>query len=304
MNSHDQDLGSTAPALLSNGTVLQVGKNQLAYLMSQSNLGGNTGTGIATRRSRCARGHRRRWRCRRRKRGLRAVRRRAPGRADERVPAIGLRALDERQCPWPAHQRRRADLVDRWELALRHRSRRPAPRSSSSPSGARPTTSRRRRSATACSSPRPAIRSSPSPARPAFRGRRPAAAGPAEFVVLARRIGRRDLHVRQRRLLRLDRRHPPEPAGRRHGADGIQGGLLAGGVRRRDLQLRRRRLPRIDGRQTAEQADRRHGGDARRRRLLAGRVRRRHLQLRRRRLLRLDGRQATEQAHRRHGRDP
>jgi hypothetical protein len=48
MNSHDQDLGSTAPALLSNGTVLQVGKNQLAYLMNQSDLGGNTGTGIAT----------------------------------------------------------------------------------------------------------------------------------------------------------------------------------------------------------------------------------------------------------------
>jgi hypothetical protein len=48
MNSHDQDLGSTAPALLSNGTVLQVGKNQLAYLMNQSNLGGNTGMGIAT----------------------------------------------------------------------------------------------------------------------------------------------------------------------------------------------------------------------------------------------------------------
>ena len=48
MNSHDQDLGSTAPALLSDGTVLQVGKNQLAYLMNQSDLGGNTGTGIAT----------------------------------------------------------------------------------------------------------------------------------------------------------------------------------------------------------------------------------------------------------------
>jgi hypothetical protein len=48
MNSADQDLGSTAPALLPNGTVLQVGKNQRAYLMSQSNLGGNTGMGIAT----------------------------------------------------------------------------------------------------------------------------------------------------------------------------------------------------------------------------------------------------------------
>ncbi len=39
-NSHDQDLGSTAPALLSNGTVLQVGKSQTAYLLSQANLGG------------------------------------------------------------------------------------------------------------------------------------------------------------------------------------------------------------------------------------------------------------------------
>ena len=48
MNSHDQDLGSTAPALLSNGTALQVGKNQLAYLVDQSNLGGNTGMGIAS----------------------------------------------------------------------------------------------------------------------------------------------------------------------------------------------------------------------------------------------------------------
>jgi hypothetical protein len=48
MNSHDQDLGSTAPALLSNGTALQIGKNQLAYLVDQSNLGGNAGTGIAT----------------------------------------------------------------------------------------------------------------------------------------------------------------------------------------------------------------------------------------------------------------
>jgi len=48
MNSHDQDLGSTAPAILSNGTALQVGKNQLAYLVDQSNLGGNTGLGIAS----------------------------------------------------------------------------------------------------------------------------------------------------------------------------------------------------------------------------------------------------------------
>jgi outer membrane protein assembly factor BamB len=39
-NSHDRDLGSTAPALLSNGTVLQVGKSQTGYLLSQSHLGG------------------------------------------------------------------------------------------------------------------------------------------------------------------------------------------------------------------------------------------------------------------------
>ena len=39
-NSNDRDLGSTAPALLSNGTVVQVGKSQTAYLLSQGNLGG------------------------------------------------------------------------------------------------------------------------------------------------------------------------------------------------------------------------------------------------------------------------
>ena len=39
-NSHDQDLGSTAPALLSNGTALQVGKSQTGYLVNQANLGG------------------------------------------------------------------------------------------------------------------------------------------------------------------------------------------------------------------------------------------------------------------------
>jgi hypothetical protein len=39
-NSHDQDLGSTAPALLSNGTALQVGKSQTGYLLNQASLGG------------------------------------------------------------------------------------------------------------------------------------------------------------------------------------------------------------------------------------------------------------------------
>ena len=39
-NENDRDLGSTAPALLPNGTAVQVGKSQTAYLLSQSSLGG------------------------------------------------------------------------------------------------------------------------------------------------------------------------------------------------------------------------------------------------------------------------
>ena len=39
-NGGDLDLGSTAPALLSNGTALQIGKSQTAYLLNQANLGG------------------------------------------------------------------------------------------------------------------------------------------------------------------------------------------------------------------------------------------------------------------------
>ncbi len=39
-NDNDEDLGSTAPALMSNGTVVQVGKSKTAYLLSQSHLGG------------------------------------------------------------------------------------------------------------------------------------------------------------------------------------------------------------------------------------------------------------------------
>ena len=39
-NSHDLDLGSSSPALLSNGTLLQVGKSSTAYLVNQSDLGG------------------------------------------------------------------------------------------------------------------------------------------------------------------------------------------------------------------------------------------------------------------------
>jgi hypothetical protein len=39
-NANDQDLGSTAPALLSNGTALEAGKSFTAYLLNQSSLGG------------------------------------------------------------------------------------------------------------------------------------------------------------------------------------------------------------------------------------------------------------------------
>ncbi len=39
-NANDLDLGSSSPALLSNGTILQVGKSSTAYLVNQANLGG------------------------------------------------------------------------------------------------------------------------------------------------------------------------------------------------------------------------------------------------------------------------
>jgi outer membrane protein assembly factor BamB len=39
-NGHDRDLGSSSPALLPNGTIVQAGKSQTAYLLNQSPLGG------------------------------------------------------------------------------------------------------------------------------------------------------------------------------------------------------------------------------------------------------------------------
>jgi hypothetical protein len=39
-NSNDRDLGSAPPAFLSNGTLLEVGKSQTAFLLNQANLGG------------------------------------------------------------------------------------------------------------------------------------------------------------------------------------------------------------------------------------------------------------------------
>ncbi len=42
-NDNDRDLGSAAPALMSNGTLLQVGKSQTAFLVNQASLGGMGG---------------------------------------------------------------------------------------------------------------------------------------------------------------------------------------------------------------------------------------------------------------------
>ena len=164
------------------------------------------------------------------------------GRADgTSPPCISVLWTDCRAARRPADHGRRARLVDRREHALRHQPGRTAPRCSSSPSAARPTTSRPRRSVTACSWPRAATRSSPSSGSAGLPARRHRRRRAAELVVLAGRVRRRHLHLRQRRLLRLDGRPAAEPADRRHGADAVQEGLLAGGLRRRDLQLRRRR---------------------------------------------------------------
>jgi hypothetical protein len=56
--------------------------------------------------------------------------------------------------------------------------------------------------------------------------------------VLAGGEGRRHLYLRRRRLLRLDGRHPAQPAGRRDGRHLRTGRVLAGGVGRRHLHLR------------------------------------------------------------------
>ena len=52
-NANDQDLGSEAPALLSNGTLLQVGKSFTAYLLNQSDLGGVDTTNSAEQAPAC-----------------------------------------------------------------------------------------------------------------------------------------------------------------------------------------------------------------------------------------------------------
>jgi PQQ-like domain len=47
-NASDFDLGSSAPALLTDGTVLQVGKSSIAYLLNAANLGGVGGQLVRT----------------------------------------------------------------------------------------------------------------------------------------------------------------------------------------------------------------------------------------------------------------
>ena len=76
-------------------------------------------------------------------------------------------------------------------------------------------------------------------------------------------LRRGHLRLRRRPLLRLDRRHGAEQAGRRHGRYPVRARLLAGRVRRRHLQLRRRQLLRLDRFAGAQQAGGRHGGFAR-----------------------------------------
>ena len=102
-----------------------------------------------------------------------------------------------------------------------------------------------------------------------------AATSPADGGYWRGGLRRRHLRLRRRPVLRLDRRHPPQPADRGHGRHGRRRRLLAGGLRRRDLRLRRRPVLRLDGRHPPQPADRGHGRHRRRRGLLAGGLRRR-----------------------------
>ena len=75
-----------------------------------------------------------------------------------------------------------------------------------------------------------------------------------------------DAHV-----LRLDRRHAPQPADRRHRRHTRRPRLLAGRPRRRRVHLRRRALLRLDRRHPPQPADRRRRAVADRSRLLVRR---------------------------------
>ena len=241
----DLDLGSTAPALLSNGSVLQVGKSSTAYLLNQADLGGisdppqmpacgsdaDGGDAVSGNVVYVPCGS-----------GVQAI---------QTSPSLSAQWQTSSGAHGPPDHRRRPCVVDRRLGPLR-------PRPGQRVDGV---VGVRRRPGQPLPHPVGGRRAPAGPEHePGLRllrlRRDPWAAlapttGAAELVVLARGVRRRHLHLRQRRLLRFGRQPATGPTRRRHGPDRLQGRLLVGGLRRRHLQLRRRRLPRLDGRQTA-----------------------------------------------------
>ena len=162
-NGADLDLGSTAPALLPNGLVFEVGKSRTAYVLRQSALGGIGGR-RSPRRAGSA-GRPRRCLGRPRRHPVRPVRRRTPGRASRRRRR---RSPCGRRPAGPTAPRSIAGgLV--WSMGSGqpvgpgpgHRARRPAV----SPSVRLQRRSRRRRRPTAWWSCRPRTSSTPSTGR-------------------------------------------------------------------------------------------------------------------------------------------
>ncbi len=107
--------------------------------------------------------------------------------------------------------------------------------------------------------------------------------------ILAGRRRRGHLHLRRRRVPRVDGRAAPERPGRRHRRDALGPGLLARRRRRGHLRLRRRRVRRVDRCDPPQQAGGRHRPVRQRRRLLAGGPGRWDLRLRRCPLPRVTG---------------
>ena len=87
----------------------------------------------------------------------------------------------------------------------------------------------------------PGHRARPGHQRPDRPGLRPESGRPAgrqSGRLSAGGLGRWHLHVRRRRLLRIDGRHPPQSAGGGPRVESGRARVLAGGLRRRHLQLR------------------------------------------------------------------